>query len=233
MKNYWLRIGLGAFAVFAVGMILVTLFHKGESRVRSVVNSADPITIPLAFIPFTMGGQKLGTLKEVVLERSSPHQVEHVRLRVRLNDAASISRVNGCRLAADFDWDKGPGGVSVSHARYEQGTFRCIRGGSAPGMVEYGTVTLDPPGTTVPLLIPSDVADDLRKGDFNDAAADSAAALAETRADSLSDAIEARADSLEQVGESLAQRVEEQSQARADSIRQAVARKMDSIRANR
>ncbi len=233
MKNYWLRIGLGALAVFGVGMILVTLVRKGESRVRTVVNSTDPITIPLAFIPFSLGGQRLGTLKEVVLERSSPHRVNQVRLRVKLDDSASAARLAGCRLAADFDWDKSPQGVSVSHQRYEKGTFRCIKGDASHYLVKYGTVTLDPPGLSVPLLIPSDVADDLRKGDFNDAAADSAAAIAETRADSLSEAFDARADSLEQMGESLAQRVEEQSQVRADSIRRAVARTLDSLRARR
>ena len=43
MRNYWLKILLGALGVFAVGMIGVTIVRSGIAKVNSVVHS--PIEI--------------------------------------------------------------------------------------------------------------------------------------------------------------------------------------------
>jgi hypothetical protein len=47
MRNYWLRIVLGAAAIFIVGMIGVSLVRGGIAKVNSVVEGDGPITIPL------------------------------------------------------------------------------------------------------------------------------------------------------------------------------------------
>ena len=98
MRNYWLRIGLGAFGVFAVGMLLWNLGQAGKRRVEHMVESADPITIPLALIPFQVDGQSLGTLRQVQILRSDPKKVEAVNFRVRLADSIADARLESCVL---------------------------------------------------------------------------------------------------------------------------------------
>ena len=50
MRNYWLRILFGAVAIFAVGMVGVTLGRQGMGRVRGVVEGSGPITLPIPFV---------------------------------------------------------------------------------------------------------------------------------------------------------------------------------------
>ena len=83
MRNYWLRIALGALAIFTVGMIGVTLARQGVGRVRHVVEGSGPISVPLAFIPFHLNGQKLGTVSRVVLLREAPKQIAQCSSRPR------------------------------------------------------------------------------------------------------------------------------------------------------
>lgn len=234
MRNYWVKIALGALAVFAIGMMGVALARRGIHRAQTVANSNDPISIPLAFIPFKLAGQRLGTLRNLTLERDSPQRVSQVRLTVELADSAALARLGHCRVAADFDWDRSPNGVSVSREHYDRGTFRCVpQDSTAAGMLQYGSVTFEPADLTVPLLLPQSAVNDLRKGDFGDSAVDSITTVAEQRADSLTSAAERRADSLEAMGDSLASSLEERSARRADSIRTAVQHAVDSIRAGR
>ena len=103
MRNYWLRIVVGAIAIFTVGMIGVTLAHQGVGRVRSVVEGSGPITLPVAFVPFTLDGQRLGSLSKIVLHRDAPKQIASVELQIKLADSVLARGLGGCRLAANFD----------------------------------------------------------------------------------------------------------------------------------
>ena len=68
MRNYWMRIALGALAIFTVGMVARALITRGIGGVKGVVEGSGPITIPLAFIPFQLGADKLGTLERVTFD---------------------------------------------------------------------------------------------------------------------------------------------------------------------
>ena len=72
MRNYWLKILLGALGIFAVGMIGVTMVRSGIAKVNSVVHGDGPITIPLGLIPFALAGERLGKLDHVTLHREAP-----------------------------------------------------------------------------------------------------------------------------------------------------------------
>ena len=100
MRSYWLKILLGAFGVFAVGMIGVSLVRGGIAKVNSVVEGEGPITIPLGLIPFVLGGERLGKLDQVTLNRDSPSHVSDVELQVDLSDSLLAQGLSGCRLAA-------------------------------------------------------------------------------------------------------------------------------------
>ena len=54
MRSYWLRILLGAFAVFAIGMLGVTMVRRGRNKVEAVFAGAGPLTIPTPFVPFQL-----------------------------------------------------------------------------------------------------------------------------------------------------------------------------------
>ncbi|HEX3233832.1 MAG TPA: hypothetical protein VHR41_06520 [Gemmatimonadales bacterium] len=237
MRNYWIRIALGALGIFAVGMIGVTLARRGMAKVSDVVAGTGPISIPLAIIPFQLNGNKLGNLQRLVLYRETPKKVSSVQLEVKLTDSLLARGLEGCRLAANLDSENRHGpGIHVRTGSGNKGTFWCSKEGADSGLVEYGHAVFHPGEITVPLLLPQDLVDDLRKGDFGDDAdssdlADSISDAVEARAESISDAAERMADSISRRSESLADSLRSEGARRADSARTAPRRMADSARA--
>lgn len=232
MRNYWLRIGLGALAIFTVGMIGVTLARQGVGRVRHVVEGSGPISVPLAFIPFHLNGQKLGTVSRVVLLREAPKQISAVQLEAKVRDSAVARGLAGCRLTANLDKDETPGSIHIRTGKRVAGVFTCLHAGdSAPGFQEFGRATFQPGDVTVPLLLPDDMVNDLREGHFDDSdVEDSIGAAAEAQAESIGDAAEARADSIAEAASSRADSIVAHRQRLVDSLREEGQRRADSAR---
>ena len=236
MRNYWIRIALGALGVFAVGMIAVTLVRRGLARVNDVVTGSGPLSIPLALIPFQLNGNKLGNLQRLVLFRETPKKVSSVQLEVKLNDSLLARGLEGCRLAANLDSeDHRGGGIHVRTGGRNKGTFWCVQEGTDSGLVEYGHAIFHPGEVTVPLLLPEDLVNDLEKGDFGDhpdsaELADSISDVVEARADSIAEAAERMADSISRRSERLADSLRTEGQRRADSARAVAQRMADSAR---
>ena len=245
MRNYWLKILLGAFGIFVVGMLGVHLARRGMQKAKLVVSGTGPISIPLAFVPFNLGGSKLGTIDRVTLLRDAPKHVTAVSLEVKLDDPMVAQGLAGCRLAANLDSEKRKDGFQVHAGQWGEGTFVCLHGDSAtPDFVEYGHAVLKPGDVTIPLLLPSDMAKDLAKGDFDsdsEAVADSIAEAAEAHADSVAQLAEQRAESIGRAegergraaGEAAkrqAEQVTRRMNRMADSLRKAGALRADSIR---
>jgi hypothetical protein len=245
MRNYWFKIVLGAFGIFVVGMLGVTLARKGMHKAQLVVSGHGPISIPLAFVPFNLGGSKLGTIDRVTLHRDAPKHVTAVELELNLQDSMVAQGLAGCRLAANLDSDKNRRGFEVHAGQWGEGTFVCLPSDSAnPDFVEYGHALLKPANVTIPLLLPSDMATDLAKGDFDSdsqAMADSIAEAAEAQADSTTQALEARAESIgnakgergRAIGAAArrqAERITRDMNRMADSLRKAGLKRADSIR---
>jgi hypothetical protein len=218
MRNYWLKILLGALGIFAVGMIGVSIVRGGIAKVHSVVEGDGPITIPLGLIPFVLAGERLGNLDRVTLHRETPSRVSAVELEVDLSDSLLARGLSGCRLAADFEGDSTDQGVNVRAKRGHNGTFHCVPEDSTPpDLLEYGVAVFRPGDVEVPLLLPADLVTELQTLDFvhdtgSAGESDSVAGIAVPNADSI------RADVARRVG-------------RADSIRTSARRFADSIRA--
>jgi hypothetical protein len=230
MRNYWLRIAFGAFAVFAVGMIGVTLARRGAGRIKGVMEGTGPISLPIPFVAFKLDGQKLGTLERVVLLRDKPKQISSVELQIKLRDSVLARGLEGCRLAANFEAGHGNRGVKVKVDPLSSGVFSCFHGhDSAAGVQEFGRAVFQPGNVTVPLLLPNDVVNDLKKGDFS-SDEDSAAAISQARADSIADAAEAMADSITTAAEERASSIQARGERLADSLRQEGERRADSTR---
>jgi hypothetical protein len=230
MRNYWLRIALGALGIFAVGMIGVSLVRQGAGRVRTVVAGSGPISFPLAFVPFKLEGEKLGSVDRVILERDAPKRVSAVRIEVKLRDSVVARGLEGCRLAANFDEKSDRRGIQVNGRGFSKGVFFCLHGDTTSGFQEFGRAVFQPGGVTVPLLLPNDIVDDLKQGDLGSEDADSAGEAAEARADSIADAVEARADSISAIAEARADSIMARNERLVDSLRREGSRRADSAR---
>lgn len=230
MRNYWVRIALGAVAIFTVGMIGITLARQGVGHVRGVVEGSGPISLPLAFVPFMLDGQKLGTLSRVVLLRDAPKQISAVELEIKLRDSVVARGLEGCRLAANFDSDRGPGRVQIHAGGLSQGVFSCLHGAdSVPHFQEFGRAVFQPGDVSVPLLLPNDMVEDLQEGRF-ESSEDSVGEAVQARADSIAEAADALADSIAMAVEMQADSIVARSQQLVDSLRSEGIRRADSTR---
>jgi len=199
MRTYWLRIALGALGVFAIGMVAWTLGLKGKAKIKGMVESADPITIPLALIPFKVDGQSLGTLRQVRIIRSEPEKVKAVDFRVRLADSVSDARLEDCILVVGGSLKN----IDAQHA------FSCVPAGDTVGsdLAPVGEVTSQRGGTFV-LFAKAGALDSLEI-DFGREASDSVAAEQRAFADSIRTVEEAKADSIRDAARALADSIRE------------------------
>jgi hypothetical protein len=242
MRNYWVRILVGAIVIFALGMIGVTIARKGMNRVQRVVTGSGPITIPLAIIPFEIGGNKLGTLERLVLERTAPKNISSVRVEVKLEDSLVAQGLSGCRLAANLDASHdNHRGVHVNVPSDHRGMFQCLTPGATDtGFVEFGRAVLHPGNVELPLYLPHEMVNDLKSGNyFSDSSdvSDSIAAQMETLQDSLeqvgdsiAEAQELKMDSVNSRTSALAESLRTAGRLRADSVRASLRRVADSLR---
>src|ERR1043165_498152 len=148
MKNIWVKIGLGAGGIFAVGMILVSLFKFGRNKIEDLVHSDADIRIPLmGIVPFQLADQRLGDLRRLTLMRDAPKHLTGVRVEVRLADSATIDGLKDCAFLT----------VNDPEQLNEHTRFSCVA--DSTGLTSFGTVEIehrqgDEPTTLVrPLLL--------------------------------------------------------------------------------
>ena len=227
MRNYWLKIFLGAFAIFAIGMVGVTIFRSGVDQVHRVVEGSGPIDIPVSFVPFVMGGERLGTIKHIVFHRSAPKTVEEVEVRIDVGDSLVAQGLEDCRLAANLESEPGRG-VNIHVNRDSSSAFYCIPGDSIPDhLVEFGEAVFLPGEVSVPLFVHQDLVQELQKG-FE---SDSGAPASVVNADSLAAAAQQEVDSaLEAAG--IQRDAGRAGRRLGDSLRRAAIAKVDSLRRN-
>jgi len=155
MRSIWLRITLGALAVFAVGTAAVHLGRQAKYTVTHTLQSDAPLPIPLAgLIPFRVDGSEMGSLRRLEFLRSSPEEISGMRVLVRLKaDSAARARLANCRI-----------GLSSINDIDERTSFSCLPPDSlAPeGLESFGFVFLGRDGDSVPLYLPKDAVAELR-----------------------------------------------------------------------
>ena len=236
MRGYWMRIALGALAIFTVGMVGVTLARRSIGSVRQVAEGSGPITLPVMFVPFKLDGQKLGTVYKVVLHREAPKRLSAVELGIKLSDSVLARGLEGCRLVANLDADHGPDGFEVGPGSFSKGVFSCLRSGDTTTQFqEFGHAVFQPGDVSVPLLLPNDIINDLRSGDlgsddFGSGYEDSVEAAAQATADSIADEADERADSISAAVEAQAASAASRTGRLVDSLRKEGMRRADSAR---
>jgi hypothetical protein len=238
MRNYWLKIMSGALIVFVVGMLGVTLVRHGMNQVSDVVRGTGPISLPIAFIPFEMGGTKLGKLDRVVLERTAPKKISSVRVDVNLEDSLVAQGLSQCKLAANFDAsdEEHSKGIHIKTGKGHEGTFRCLSPSEADStFVEFGQAVLHPGDVSLALFLPRDLVNELQTGNFlsdTSEKADSISEAMEALEDSINDAQEKKEDSLREQNQRLAESLRVAGRKRIDSIKVATLKLADSIKAS-
>jgi hypothetical protein len=227
MRSYWLRILMGAFGIFVIGMIGVSIFRHGRFKVESVIASSEPLSFPLPFVPFQLNGSKLGTIERLTVNRDAPKKVSSIELQVKMDDSLVAQGLAGCRLAANIESDSSkPGDVNIHVNQLNQRTF-FFCASSDSGFEELGSATLTPGDIELPLLLPEKLAEQLRKGDWH-SDADTTDAL-QARADSLAEAAGAMADSVDTKA-AKAQALSELRSHLGDSLRAEGLRRADSVK---
>jgi hypothetical protein len=232
MRNYWIRIALGALGVFVVGMVIIAIVRHLAASVKTVADSSDPISIPLAFVPFVLDGDKLGTFDRAVLIRKSPKKVVALNLGVKLGDSTSANRLHDCVLLARFSAAPGGGGTEFTDA-----DFTCLTPDSALalGARPFGHVAFEPGDRTLALYVPADVANHFHREMISHDAGDTADSIvdaADRVADSISEAASQAADSIAAFHEHRADSLRDMALHRADSVRRSAQHLRDSIRAS-
>ena len=160
--SYWTKIGLGALAIFAVGMVLVGMGRRGTEWVDHVAHSASTISVPIVFVPFRLDGRDIGSIRRLDIMRDAPDHVTGATIEVKLGERAELP-AEACSLAID-DLDRIGDGA----------TFYCADADAqaAEGLVTFGTVKFEPGGAIRDLLLPLEVIDELaselaRDGDID------------------------------------------------------------------
>jgi hypothetical protein len=186
MRNYWLRIIVGAVAIFAVGMVGVTLARQGMSHVRGVVEGSGPITLPVRFLPFKLDGERIGTIESIRIMRNAPKEVRSVNLRVRLADSVNPGRLDPCILVAE-------GFEDIN----DQTTVLCSNAKDTvdEDLVAVGTIKLRNSERTFQLFMARDAIQELTDSDFVFVGEDSTDALAH-QGDSIAQATKRMTDSI-------------------------------------
>ncbi len=226
MRNYWLKIALGALGVFLVGLLGVTLARKAKSSVEGTLNSTDPISIPTPFVDFKLDGRRLGEISRVVLLRNDPHHISGVTVVLKMADSLRGSLAN-CILTAD----------KVDQTD-KKSSFRCQTSADTAGqtLMPFGRVAIRGSSDTFALLLPQKAIEGIQRTSFklngndfkisdesdsaqavNDSIKEVRDSIREAIRDSLSDAAERMSDSMQTATEKM-----------ADSLTEAALRKAGS-----
>ena len=151
MRSYWLRILLGALAVFAIGMIGVTLVRRGRDKVgggRHGLRAADHPAAVRA-LP-ARAATSSGTIDRLVVNREAPKKVSSIELRGEARRLAG--RPGSGRLPAGGQPRERLHASRRRRQHSREPAGREARSSSAPRAIrdsmEFGTVVLIPGDVT-------------------------------------------------------------------------------------
>ncbi len=145
-SGFWMKVGLGALMVFALGLTVVSVVRAGKARLQSALASVGSrIPRELADLPFRLNGRELGTVSGLEVHRAE-REVGDVLLRVNLHDAAFAGEIQACDVAA----------LPIRHIkRTRHVRFRCAEPAelAAGELGRLGEVVFEPGGIRRPLYL--------------------------------------------------------------------------------
>jgi len=162
MRNYWLKIALGALAIFAVGMIISKGIGKGREAVHDVADGVGPISIPVpGFVPFSLDGVRLGSVRRITMYRSAPKLPSGFAVSVQLADSVPSERLARCIILLDANEN----GAGTSFNINAKTAFRCLTAADTAGkdLVAFGTIRLRSRPDSFAVVVPRSVIRDLQR----------------------------------------------------------------------
>ena len=161
MRNYWLRIVLGALAIFAVGMVIARMVRRGTVAVHEIAEGSGPISVPLpGFVPFSLDGSRLGSVRRITMYRDAPKRPSSFVVSVSLPDSVPSDRLARCIILVDTSQNTAGTSTDIN----AKTAFRCLSAADTAGkdLVPFGTIVIRSRGDSFPFLLPRKVVDDMR-----------------------------------------------------------------------
>jgi hypothetical protein len=205
MRNYWLRIGLGALVVFVLGFAVVRIVGLVKHKVVNTLSSTDPIPFPIAFVDFKLDGRSLGSVSRAVLLRDTPEHINGLTVVVSVPESSRAALAD-CILSLDD-----------TQTLNSRTTFRCRSNADTAGMglLPFAQIVIKGSMDTFPLLLPQDAVKGLQ--DIRIRMNGHGVQITSTE-----DSLRAVADSLEAVRDSVHEAI-------SDSLHEAADRLTDSL----
>lgn len=190
MTRYWIKIALCAALIFAAGMIVVNVVRIGRESVEEVAEGTGPIRIPLMLVPFKLDGERLGTMRQLVIFRDSAQQPTSLELSVALSDSLATGRLADCIIALLPASDTS--GITPTD-------FTCVSAADTGGkrLVQFGELRLRNRTESFPLLAPEDKVQEIRQhsgtraADIDEAAQEARDSIREARQEMIDSIISA------------------------------------------
>jgi hypothetical protein len=154
MRSYWVKIVFGAVLIFAVGMIIRTVFHRVKRGVEYVSGGSGPITSPLFFVPFELGGRRLGTFRELTIYRDTLQKPSSLALTISLRDSVTPADLAHCIVAMLPD----------SGNNFNPTRFTCLGAGdtAARKLAQFGVLHIRSMSDSFPLFAPAAQLEEIR-----------------------------------------------------------------------
>ncbi len=136
--------------IFFGGLAIFLGVEKAEGIKDQVENwghqlehSAQPVVMDLpVYVPLFVGGDWLGQLETVVVQRDRPGGVDSLRLVARISDDEDLKRLDGCALRLQIS----TGSLdALTHA------LRCVR--QTKGLIPFGNLSVENTNVHVPVLV--------------------------------------------------------------------------------
>ena len=216
MTRYWIKIVLCAALIFAAGMAVVNIVRIGREQVMEVSEGTGPIRIPLMLVPFRLDGERLGTMRQLVIFRDSAQQPTSLELSVSLSDSLAPGRLADCILALLPGSDTS--GITPTD-------FTCVSTADTVGkrLVQFGELRLRNRSESFPLLAPEDKVQEIRQhsgsraADLDEAAIEARDSVREARQEAI-DSIISAAESQRQESHAEAMRLVDSIKASLESL---------------
>lgn len=159
MDRYWAKIGVGALAIFGVGMTGVTLAKKGVHELKTVAAGRVVEAIqqsPSRFLTFRLDGRRIGQVRTIEVSNDGEWNAHSVAMKVDLSEGREPDDLGECALAAD-------------DLRYRRdASFRCVSEDDIgdENLTQIGEVTFAPAGVTRPLYLGARQLRDLNRSEL-------------------------------------------------------------------
>lgn len=152
MPKLWMKIGLGAATVFAAGMFVVTLGRQVKASTIDAFREGGTVKVPLSILPFSLQGEKVGSVREIQVDRAGGGRIKTVNVVINLK-GIDASDLGDCAV------------VVGGHGKHD--FISCLDPAAIEGMdlIKVGMVRFEPSGLSRPIMVPRGNMDDWFQGD--------------------------------------------------------------------